>query len=91
MIGKRHSRVYTKRSIWLAGLVALWAVVWKEYVTALETPIAANTVSLTSVLRMRYLKTPDVEAAATEPRLADANIRSKKKALVHSTRAIEVK
>jgi hypothetical protein len=82
MFGKRHSRVYTKRSTWLPGLVALWAVVWKEYVIALETPIAANTVSLTSVLRMRYLKRPDVE---------EANIRSRKKALVHSTRAIELK
>ena len=58
---------------------------------ARENPIAASVVSLISVLLIKYWKSPDVEAASIETRLADANFRSRKNALIHSTTAIELK
>jgi hypothetical protein len=58
---------------------------------ARENPIAARVVSLISVLLIRYLKSPDGEAASIESRLADANFRSRKNALIHSTTAMELK
>ena len=45
-----------KRSSWPATLVALWGVVWKEYVTARVTPMTQRLATRTSVLRVSSRK-----------------------------------
>jgi hypothetical protein len=72
--GKTHSSVYAKRSTWLATLVALWAVVWKEHVIALVIPTMLRVVSRISVLVKWWNKelfeytTTDVAFAAIKTR-----------------------
>jgi hypothetical protein len=51
--GNTHSSVYANRSSWPATPVALWAVLWNEYVTARVTPTSARRARRISVLRTR--------------------------------------
>ena len=53
--------------------------------------MSARAASRTSVLLMRYLKSPDLGAACMDDRRADANFRRRKTALMVSTTAIELK
>jgi hypothetical protein len=58
---------------------------------AREKPMSANVASLISVLLIRYLKSPEDEEASIDVLRANANFLKRKKALMHSISAIELK
>lgn len=91
MTGNMHSKVYTKRSTWLWVALAICPAGWKQYVTALAVPISANAATLTSVLLVKWMKIFDRRLASLRLLFAEPSFRKRKKALTHSTMAMQTK